>query len=600
MEPNLNIPADVEQRLLKNVKGMMASRVIILTLLLAIAYIFQLSEKKHFFIPMTNQFYYFISVFYLVTIVYAFLLRRIKDLRKFTFVQLVVDHLFIAGLITYTGAKESYFPIAYFFAIIGSSILFYKRGAFYSASLSTFLYGLILVLQHYEWIRPPGQLVAPEAGQVFYPLITYLAAYYIVAFLSGTVAEELKRKKSELIQKQVDYDQLEAFNRNIIQSLDSGLLTIDLNGRVNFLNRTAEKILNRRGEGLKNFSIDDLFPEIAAVLEELKTKPSVSFLEYQRYETLLSGGSGEKTYLGFSISPLTDPEGSVIGHTLIFQDITRFKEMEEQMKRYDRMAAIGALAAGMAHEIRNPLASLSGSIQMLKSELSLDPQQKHLMEITLRESERLNALITDFLLFAHPPLIQRSSVEIERILDETVELFAHSPAFHKGLRITRPQGNGSTEAWVDPDQIRQVFWNLLINAAQAIQDEGDIRIRIERTTDSYGGGFLLSPESREREWIKIMIADSGYGISPQEKEKIFDPFYTTKEGGTGLGLSIVHKIIESHHGAIRVESDIGRGSLFTIFLPVSPPERDDLKGDSPSMNRKGPSPYKEEKADDQG
>ena len=568
MNSNLNFPSDAQQKILKNVKGLMVSRVIILTLLLTIAYIFQLSERKYFFISMSNQFYYFISLFYLVTIVYAFLLNRVKDLRRFTFLQMVIDHLFIAGLIYYTGGKGSFFPIAYIFSIIGSSILFYKRGAFYSASLSTFFYGFILLLQLYEWIRPPGQIVTPEPSQVFYSLITYLAAYYIVAFLSSTISEELKKKKSELIQKQVDYDQLEAFNRNIIQSLDSGLLTIDLNGRINFLNRTAEKILNRRGEELKNISIYDLFPEIGGVLEGLKRKASDFSPDYQRYETLLANQNGEKIYLGFSISPLTDPKGSVIGHTLIFQDITRFKEMEDQMKRYDRMAAIGALAAGMAHEIRNPLASLSGSIQMLKSELSLDQQQEHLMAITLRESERLNALITDFLLFAHPPQTHRSAWEIGKILDETVELFIHSPAFHEGLHITRTNRNGDIEAPIDPDQMRQVFWNLLINAAQAIPDGGDIRISIERTNDTFGGGLPFHSPARGKDWVKIVIADSGSGIPPQEKEKIFEPFYTTKEGGTGLGLSIVHKIIENHNGVIRVESDVGRGAIFNVYLPA--------------------------------
>ncbi|MBM4276429.1 MAG: PAS domain-containing protein [Deltaproteobacteria bacterium] len=568
MDSNLNFPPDAQQKILKNVKGLMISRIVILTLLLAIAYIFQLSEKKYFFIPMTNQFYYFIGLFYLVTISYAFLLNRVKNLRQFTFVQLVIDHLFIAGLIYYTGGRESFFPIAYIFTIIGTSILFYKRGAFYSASFSTFLYGLILLFQLYEWIRPPGPFVTPEASQVFYPMITYLAAYYIVAFLSSMISEELKKKKSELIQKQVDYDQLEAFNRNIIQSLDSGLLTIDLNGRINFLNRTAEKILNRRGEGLKNVDIHDLFPEVAGGLEGLKGETSGFSPDYQRYETLLSNENGEKIYLGFSISPLTDPEGSVIGYTLIFQDITRFKEMEEQMKRYDRMAAIGTLAAGMAHEIRNPLASLSGSIQMLKSELSLDQQQEHLMAITLRESERLNALITDFLLFANPPQIHRSAWGIVKILDETVELFIHSPAFHEGLRITRTHGNGEIEALIDPDQIRQVFWNLLINAAQAIPEGGDIRIHIEKTNETFGGGFPFHPAERGKDWVKIVIADSGSGIAPQEKEKIFEPFYTTKEGGTGLGLSIVHKIIENHNGVIRVESDVGRGASFNVYLPA--------------------------------
>jgi two-component system sensor histidine kinase PilS (NtrC family) len=568
MISNLNHPIDTQQKTLNNVKGLMLWRVIILTLLLAIAYIFQLSEKEYFFISTTNQFYYFISLFYLVTIAYAFLLKRVSDLRRFTFIQLAIDHLFIAGLIYFTGGKGSFFPLVYIFSIIGCSILFYKRGAFYSASLSTFLYGLILLLQLYGWGRLPGQVITPEASQVFYSLVIYLAAFYIVAFLSSTISEELKKKKNELIQKQVDYNQLEAFNRNIVQSLDSGLLTIDLNGRINFLNRTAEKILARKGNELKNASIYDLFPEMGGVVEEMKRKAPGFSSEYQRYEAILAAENGGNIYLGFSISPLTDPEGSLIGHTLIFQDITRFKEMEDQMKRYDRMAAIGSLAAGMAHEIRNPLASLSGAIQMLKSELTLDQQQNHLMEITLRESERLNALITDFLLFAHPPHANRSSWEIGKILDETIELFVHSPVFHEGLHITRPHRNGEVLAVVDPDQMRQVIWNLLINAAQAISGSGDVQISLEKTNETLRGSFPYRSSLREKNWVKIIIEDSGNGIAPQEKEKIFEPFYTTKEGGTGLGLSIVHKIIESHNGVIRVESEVGRGATFTVFLPA--------------------------------
>ncbi len=562
--------SDPASKSLNQVKGVMLSRIIILTLLLAIAYLFQLSEKRIFIISTTNRFYYFIGLFYFVTILYAFLLKRVKDLRRFVIVQMVIDHLFIAGLIYYTGGKGSIFSITYIFTIIGSSLLFYKRGAFYSASLATFLLGLLLILQLYGWILPPGQTVPPEPSQTFYSLITYLTAYYIVAFLSGTLSEELKKKKNELIQKQVDYEQLEAFNQNIIQSLDSGLLTVDLQGRINFLNPTAEKILHRKEKELKDRLISDLFPEIGQGIEGLKKKMSSPLPAYQRYETLLPSEKGRKTYLGFSISPLTNPEGSLIGYTLIFQDITRYKEMEEQMKRFDRMAAIGSLAAGMAHEIRNPLASLSGSIQMLKSELDLDPQQEHLMEIILRESERLNALITDFLLFAQPPQTNQSSWEIGTILDETIELFKHSPVFRQELQITRSYENGNIHAWVDPDQMRQVFWNLLINAAQAIPEKGEIRIGLMKVNGIPIKNPTFPSNQPEREWVQIAITDSGVGISPQEKEMIFEPFYTNKEGGTGLGLSIVHKIIENHHGLIKVESELGKGTTFSVFLPTRP------------------------------
>jgi two-component system sensor histidine kinase PilS (NtrC family) len=471
-------------------------------------------------------------------------------------------------LIYFTGGKESFFPIAYIFSIIAGSTIFYKRGALSSASLSSLLYGLLLLLQLHHWINPLGEPSIYDASQVFYSLIIYMATFYIVAFLSSAISEELKRKKKELIQKQVDYNQLEAFNRNIIQSLDSGLLTIDLNGSINFLNRTAEKILNRNGASLKDTSIYDLFPKINEVIEEVKKKVPESSPDYQRYETLLTNHDGRKIYLGFSISPLTDPKESLIGHTLIFQDITKFKELEEQMKRVDKMAAVGVLAAGMAHEIRNPLASLSGSIQMLKTELTLDDHQQHLMEITLRDSERLNALITDFLLFAQPPQAHKIFYPIGRILEETIELFIHSPSFHDGIRIFRPSDQGEIRALVDPDQMKQVFWNLFINAAQSMSNGGEIQVQLGKGNVLGVTNVSLSSQLRGKEWVKISITDSGKGIALEEKEKIFEPFFTTKENGTGLGLSIVHKIIESHKGLIKVQSELGRGSTFTIFLPA--------------------------------
>jgi len=326
--------------------------------------------------------------------------------------------------------------------------------------------------------------------------------------------------------------------------------------------------LGRNGEGLKDTSLYDLFPKINQVIEQVEKKVSEPFSDYQRYETLLTNQDGGKIHLGFSISPLTDPQGSLIGQTLIFQDITKFKEMEEQMKRVDKMAAVGLLAAGMAHEIRNPLASLSGSIQMLKTELTLDDHQRHLMEITLRESERLNALITDFLLFAQPPQTQKTLYPIGRILEETLDLFIHSPSFHDGIRLLRPSDHEEIRASIDPDQMKQVFWNLLINAAQSMSNGGEIHVQLGKGNTWGVTTLLLSSPLRGKEWVKISIVDSGNGIAPEEKEKIFEPFFTTKESGTGLGLSIVHKIIENHNGLIKVESELGRGSTFSIFLPA--------------------------------
>ena len=551
---------------LKSVKSLMLGRVLILTLLLTITFVFQISEKKYFFIPLTNAFYYFIGFFYLVTILYALSLKRITDLDRFLFFQMIVDHLFIAGLIYFTGGKESFFPLAYFFTIIGSSIFFFRRGAFFSALFSTFLYGLLLLFQLYQWINPPGLSQFYEASQIFYSLIIYMASFFIVAYLSSFIAEELRRKGKELFQKQVDYRQLETFNRNVIQSLDSGLLTVDLQGKINLMNRTAERILALNERTALGASIYELFPALSRITGDTTEKPFGSSNDYQRDETQFMDPQGKKVHLGFSISPLTGPDESLIGHTLIFQDITRFKEMEEQMKRLDKMAAIDQLAAGMAHEIRNPLTSLSGSIQMLKSELTLKAHQERLMDIILRESERLNALVTDFLLFAQPPKTNKKIWDIWNLIEETVELFIHSPEYHEGIQILFPDSHKEIRVLLDPDQMKQLFWNLFLNSVQSMENQGTLRIGIGGNTDglSHQGG---------KEWVTISISDSGKGISPSEKEKIFEPFYTTKDGGTGLGLSIVHKIVENHDGVIKVESEVGEGSTFTIHLPVPQEEK---------------------------
>jgi signal transduction histidine kinase len=183
------------------------------------------------------------------------------------------------------------------------------------------------------------------------------------------------------------------------------------------------------------------------------------------------------------------------------------------------------------------------------------------MDIILRESERLNALITDFLLFAQPPKTNMDVWNIWNLLEETVELFLHSPEYHEGIQIHCPHSPEEIRLLLDSDQMKQVFWNLLLNAVQAMGESGTLTIGIEKKWDGL-------PQRTGKECVTISISDSGKGISPHEKEKIFEPFYTTKDGGTGLGLSIVHKIVENHEGVIKVESDVGKGSTFTILLPV--------------------------------
>ena len=255
-------------------------------------------------------------------------------------------------------------------------------------------------------------------------------------------------------------------------------------------------------------------------------------------------------------SLLKDDKDAVRGIILVFQDITKMVQMEERVRRQERLATVGSLAAGIAHEIRNPLASLSGSIQVLQGELDLKNDNKNLMDIVVRETDRLNTIITDFLEYARPKTSEDDFIVLADILDETITLLKHSKNFQEGIGI-RSTVEPTISIRGDSQRLRQVFWNLLLNACQAMPNGGDITISagpFPRGEDDHG-------------WCEIVIADTGQGIAREYLDKIFDPFFTTKTGGTGLGLAIVYRIIEDHGGTITVEAG-GRGSQFRILLPM--------------------------------
>jgi two-component system sensor histidine kinase PilS (NtrC family) len=273
-----------------------------------------------------------------------------------------------------------------------------------------------------------------------------------------------------------------------------------------------------------------------------------------RFEGHIAKRDGSKAMLGFTATLLKDDADIVRGIILTFQDITRLLEMEEQMRRQERLATVGSLAAGIAHEIRNPLASLSGSIQMLQGDLELQGDHKHLMDIVLRETDRLNNIVTEFLDYARPRSNQLEQISLASLVEETTTLFRNSREFREDIIIVCdiPSAISITG---DPQRLRQVFWNLLINAAQAMQNGGTITIA------------AASGTGRDAEEVTIRILDSGMGIASEHLEHIFDPFFTTKPAGTGLGLAIAYRIIEDHNGTIDVKSEVGKGTAVIINLP---------------------------------
>ena len=552
--------------LFSKIKWLMFFRVGVATLLLGAAAFVQI-RTPHLFLYASSHYLFGLIVFtYFLTLIYAFLLRWIQALQVFAYIQISVDILLITLFIYLTGGIESIFSWVYIPAILGASILLYRRGGLYAASAASILYGTLLDLEFYGLIPAFGTqlsslITAGQSGYVFYQIAMNILAFYLVALLSAYLAEQIRRKEEELRARLIDYSQLEQLYKHIVQNVPSGLITVDGEGRITSFNRTAEEITGYRLEEVYRKGIGEIIPGILD-LSRFAGKASDwgwEKMRFSRWETKFDKNGGGSLTLGFSASPLKNSEGREIGSILIFQNLTQLREMEEELKRRERLAALGSLAAGMAHEIRNPLASISGSIEIMKEELGESSAHNRLMEIALREVACLNSLVADFLLFARPAPPGKDLFPLNDLVEEILTMFGNSAECNPRIRIVR-NFQGPIALRADPQQIKQVIWNLLINAAQAMPEGGDLTIELRRR-------LPILDQTDQPPQCEISISDTGAGIAEGDVGKIFDPFFTTKENGTGLGLSIVHRIVENYGGKVWVRSQLGRGTTFTIYLP---------------------------------
>jgi len=556
---------DTRIKFRKKLYWLMLLRALIVTFLLGVAVLVQLRQSLSDLTPFLIYIYIFVGTVYSLTFVYALVINKIQNLSLFAYVQIVLDSFLITFLIHFTGGKESVFPFMYFLSIITASILVYRKGGFLVASVCSVLYGSLLDLEFYGVIESVSGSAIEQKGyqgsDPFYSILINITAFYLVAFLSSLLSEEVKKSQSELQKKQVDFDQLEALNKNIVQSITGGLLTTDLEGKITFFNSAAEEITGYNYHDVHHLKIEEALPFLKDKKGIIEDRSNPDHLPF-RFESEFKRQDGDILYLGFSISLLRDSRGEELGKILTFQDLTKFKEMEEHIKMVDRLAAVGRLSAGIAHEMRNPLASVSGSIQVLKDELELKGRNKRLMNIAMRETDRLNSLITDFMLFAQPGLGKKEIVDITEIIRYTLDGFVNSPEWNNDIEVSRDfSENIKVEA--DTKQMEQVFWNLFNNAVQAMPEGGHLTIEV-RSLGSITDNQLPSSNISE-----IVVADTGCGIPKENLDKVFDPFFTTKDRGTGMGLAIAYRIIESYKGKITVKSEVGEGTAFTIYLPVT-------------------------------
>jgi len=526
LQPQTSVPASWV--------GSFAGRLLALALIFAVGVLVDLRATAQYSDRELTALYALVLAGFLLALAYGALALHGRTPRLLARLELMGDGLLLLGFVYCSGGARSLFGVLYLIWIISAAVRAGSSGAVVTSVVATLGYGLAALGPALGWVPAFRGGDVPGVDEALASFGIHAAGFLAVALLAHRLADQLKRRQDELIR-------LGDLHARIVDNVSSGLLTVDGQSRITSFNHEAERITGYRSADVIGWELDRLFPS----LSELGASGSA-----QRLELPFRNRRDETLHLGFSRSPLRDSQLSEIGGVLIFQDLTHVRQMEEQLRRSERMSAVGQLATGLAHEIRNPLASLSGAIELLGSDLNDDDAaSRRLLRIVWRETDRLNRLVSDFLTYAtgRPP--EHQPVALAGVFAEFETLLASGGFPDLRLEWDVPE---SLAASGDPDQLQQVFWNLVLNAAQSEPDDGIVRV---------------SARALDDDKLEISIADRGRGIPPEARERVFEPFFTTRSKGTGLGLALVHRVIEAHGGSVSVHGEDPKGTTVRVVLP---------------------------------
>ena len=517
-------------------------RIFILTLLLAIELaVIQFSPAR---LPLrlflsTILFWYSLSLFYVL------LLSLWREHRLQATLQILTDLFLVSLVIHETGGWDSSLNFLYPLVIIVASVLLPRIWAHLVAALAFILYGAVLELNYYA-VVPSYCTTHPGLKTLQAIIFVNLFAFLAIAYLAGLLTTKLRQVGVQLKDTSGALESLQVLHEHIIHSISSGLITTGLDGRITLVNAAAQRLLERPASDLLGAPVHQLFLDALPTVESPQAHGEVRFDAPERFRKTVR----------VRVAGLTVPEQGNKGYVYVLDDLTEIRRLEREVRMQDRLAAVGRLAAAIAHEIRNPLTSIAGSVSMLSGVPEMNEDHRRLLDIVTRESQRLNGIITDFLAYSRTKQYHFAKVDLIPLIEDTLTLMEHRMTAEKsGIRIER--SFPVREAWTlaDGDKLKQVFWNLSENAVRAMKSGGTLTVGIEESR----------VEGSPDDW-QISFRDTGAGMTPQQTEKIFEPFQSSFEGGTGLGLAIVYQIMQAHEGKVFARSKLGQGSTFILKM----------------------------------